>query len=125
MNISYYLTATGEIIRINDVGGDAEIPMNQPEGCSFIQGDYSPAEWYIEPLLQTPTLRPHVSVMTLATYDLNLLPGSSALTITDPEGVLTEVPAQDDTLELIDAGTYRIKSFTPFPYIDFNTEVTV
>jgi len=125
MNISYFILETGEIIRINDVAEDSEIPMNQPEGCSFVQGEYDPEDWYVEPILQAPTARPMVPDMYISTYDLNLLPVGATLTITDENGFETVIPAQDDTLELTDAGAYKVHSDSPFPHIDFNVEVIV
>ncbi|MFT7592785.1 MAG: hypothetical protein ACI8R4_000092 [Paracoccaceae bacterium] len=63
--------------------------------------------------------------MTWATYDLSALPAASIIIVTDEVGVSTEVPVQDDMLELVDVGTYQVRSQSPFPNIDFDVEVIV
>jgi hypothetical protein len=121
--ITYFEPETGRIVQVSDLYADAEIAMNQPAGCAFLPGDHDAGTIYIAE--GAPTPRPVVPPMAGNPYDLSLLPEGTVLVVTDEVGVSTEVPAQDERLVLTDPGTYRVRSVSPFPWIDFAAEVTV
>ena len=123
ISITYYNPATGEVIQNSDLFTEAEIEMNTPVGCGYIEGTADPKIHYI--LAGVITDRPLVPAMLTATYNLNQLVPGAELTIIDEVGFETVILAQDDTLELTDSGIYKVSSSSPFPSIDFNAEVVV
>ena len=127
MIVAYYTLATGEIVMISDLLDKGEVAANQPPSCGYVSGDDDTdyRAHYVDLKTLALTDRPLVPVMLSATYDLSTLPAGSVIVVTDEVGVSTEVPAQADMLELIDPGTYRVRSISPFPWIDFDVEVVV
>lgn len=120
-----YDTGTGEITSQKGVAYEEEILPNVPAGRGHILGEWDHEIYHVDLVLEIPVLRPNIPVMVGATYDLSLLPAGSSLVITDPVGVETVIEAQVDTLELIDPGSWKVRSDAPFPWINFDTEVTV
>ena len=127
MIVAYYTLATGEIVMVSDLLDKDEVVANQPPSCGYVSGDEDTdyRSHYVDLDTLTLTDRPLVPVMLSASYDLSLLAEGARLVVTDEVGVSTEVPAQEDTLELTDAGSYRVRSISPFPWIDFDVKVTV
>lgn len=123
---SCYELGSGKFTCIKQVLGSDEMLINVPDQRGAVLGRWDTDAHYVDVLGANETLpRPVVAPMTAFTYDLATLPSGAKLVVTDVEGVSTDVPAQIDTLELIDGGTYQVKSVSPFPYIDFEVEVIV
>lgn len=127
MIVAYYTLKTGEITMVSDLTGWAELAINQPPSCGYVAGDDDTdrATQYVDLDRLALTDKPLVPVMETGTYDLSALARGAKLVVTDPVGVSTEVPAQEDKLELTDSGTWRVRSISPFPWIDFDVEVIV
>lgn len=123
IEFSLYDPATGKIVSTKSVASQAELLKNIPEHLAPLPGAFPGSEWYVTGgfLRHRPKITPMVDMW----YDLSILPAGTILHVTDEEGVTTEVPAQTDILELVDAGTWRIRSEAPFPYVDFDTTITV
>ncbi len=124
MNLTFscYDIATGEITAVKSVANESEVVLNVPEGRGHVMGELDRYSQYVDPATQAVLARPVIAPMTGSSYDLSTLPTGSVI-VTDEVGVSTEVPAQDDMLELIDPGTYQVRSHSPFPAIDFDVEV--
>ncbi len=121
-----YDLITGEIKLVRIAQPPDEQPGDGvPDGMGWLLGTPHPDTHYIDPATVVVTERPVVPPMTGATYDLNQLSAGGVLTVTDEEDVVTEIPAQDDTLELTDPGLYQVRSVSLFPYIDFEAEIIV
>jgi len=118
MKVTFYDTS-GRMLRINEVADESEIAANCPVGCDYVTGAHDPKTQWVDAGVVSP--RPVVTPMTGPTYDLTHLPDH--LVVTDPEGVETIVSAQPDMLRLIGPGAYRVRSVSPFPWIDFDVEV--
>ncbi|MBY6138519.1 hypothetical protein KUV26_03645 [Leisingera daeponensis] len=120
---TFYLKTTGEILRANDLQDVIEILECLRDGEDWVTGAYSPQTHYV--VGGAAAERPAVPVPAGSVYDLSQLPVGAKLTVTDEEGYSTVLSAQQDILELVDAGSYRLRSVSPFPYLDFDVEVTV
>lgn len=120
---SVYATSTGQFLRVCTTCDDTLNPADLSAGESYVSGRFMGSDHYVEDneVLPRPVLQP----MAGAIYDLSSLPAGAKLVVTDPVGVVTEVPAQEDTLELIDAGAWRVRSVSPFPHVDFDVEVLI
>lgn len=116
------ITGKIEVIRIAQPP-DEKYGDGVPEGMGPILGTYDPDTHYIDLVSVEAIERPVVTPMTGPSYDLALIPG--VLSVTDEEGFETQVDQTDVDIELTDAGVYQVKSISPFPYIDFETEVIV
>ncbi|MCB1365619.1 MAG: hypothetical protein KDK02_15990 [Rhodobacteraceae bacterium] len=114
---------TGRILSTKQVRSVEEVALNTPTGQGCVPAHYESKDHYVVDGAAMP--RPTISPMTGATYDLSTLPTGAKLIITDPVKHETEVAAQNDTLKLVDAGAYRVRSASPFPWIDFDTTVEV
>ena len=127
MNVTFscYDTGTGEITAMKSVADETEVAINVPEGRNHVMGEMDRHSQYIDLETHAVLARPVIAPMTGASYDLSTLPTGSMIVVTDEVGVSTEVPAQADMLELTDAGSYRVRSISPFPWIDFDVEVVV
>jgi len=130
MQIAYYAPSTGKILDVKDLQDEVEIEQNRPTGLdSVLTTEETEWQTYYVDILADPKVvlpRPGVPPMTVATYDLNQLQPVAKLMITDEEGFETEIAAQDDTLELTEAGVYTVRSFdSPFPFLDFETKVII
>ena len=120
-----YDTTSGEILRLVILADTAEADANCESGTDHIAGHHDPAAEYVDLGGPTVATRPVVPVMTTATYDLNDLPAGGSLVITDAWGGSTAIEAQDDTVAITDPGVYSVASNSPFPWVDFVSEVTV
>lgn len=121
-----YDLVTGEIISQKGVAYEEEIVMNTPEGQGIVLGEWDWQTHYVDIELSVPVLKPTVPEMTEASYDLSLLPAGASLVVTDPVGMETPIPAQEDTLELMDPGEWKVRVIDlPFPWIGFETVVVV
>lgn len=125
VTFSCYDIATGEITAVKSVADETEVVLNLPEGRGHVMGELDRHAQYVDPITQTVLARPVIAPMRGASYDLSTLPIGSMIVVTDEVGVSTNVPAQDDTLELTDAGVYQVRSQSPFPAIDFDGEMIV
>ncbi|MFT7596616.1 MAG: hypothetical protein ACI8R4_003952, partial [Paracoccaceae bacterium] len=127
MIVAYYTLTSGEIVMISDLLGEAEVAANQPPSCGYVSGDEDTdyRTQYVDLNTLVLTDKPLVPVMASGTYDLSVLAAGASLVVTDEVGVSTEVPTQADTLELTDPGSWRVRSISPFPWIDFDVEVIV
>jgi hypothetical protein len=127
MIVAYYTLATGEIVMISDLLDEDEVAANRPPTCGYVSADDDTdyRSHYVDLDTLALTDKPLVPVMASGTYDLSGLAEGARLVVTDEVGVSTEVPAQADTLELTDSGTWRVRSVSPFPWIDFDVEVIV
>ncbi len=123
MDVVYFDPATGFIEAVNDVLDADEAEENIRPGITMLFGSADHRTQYVSGGAVTD--RPAVPPMTGTSYDLNQLPAGSSLVVTDEEGTETTIAAQDDTLLLVDAGTYHVRSISPFPAINFASEVTV
>jgi hypothetical protein len=127
MIVAYYTLATGEIVMISDLLDEDEVVANRPPTCGYVPADDDTdyRSHYVDPDTLALTDRPRVPVMASGIYDLSVLAEGARLVVTDEVGVSTELPAQADMLELVDAGTWRVRSVSPFPWVDFEAEVIV
>ena len=125
LTFSCYDTVTGEITAVKSVADETEVVLNVPEGRGHVMGELDRQSQYVDLEMHAVRARPVIAPMAGSTYDLSRLPTGSVFVITDEVGVSTEVPAQDDLLELVDPGIYRVRSRSPFPWIDFDVEVIV
>lgn len=123
--VTYFDVHTGRVVMVSELFGAIEALQNMPEGCAMITGELDPKTEYVLPGAYTRADRPKVPEPAGSTYDLSGLPEDAVLHVTDEEGFETVLPAQNDVLHLMDAGTYRLRSESPFPYLDFNVEVAV
>lgn len=120
---TFFLEATGEILRVNEMQDAVEILETLRAGEDWIAGEFNTKTHWVNN--GSAEARPHVPEPTGAEYDLSQLPAGAELHVTDEEGFTTVIAAQNDTLQLTEAGTYRMYSVSPFPYLDFDVEVTV
>jgi len=125
LTFSCYDIATGEITAVKSVADETEVVLNVPEGRGHVIGELDRHSQYVDPATQAVRARPVIAPMTRSSYDLSTLPAGSMIVVTDEVGVSTEVPAQVDMLELVDVGTYQVRSRSPFPWVDFDVEVIV
>jgi hypothetical protein len=125
MIVSFYKLTTGEITMVNDVLDVAEAIQNIPIGCGYVLGEGERKTEYVDTVSMEIIDRPVVPVFSGVSYDLTQLQPTAHLVVTDEVDFSTDVPAQPDTLELTDPGVYQVKSVSPFPWIDFATEVIV
>jgi len=122
---TFFETATGKIISNADLADmdEANLTRSNRPGQDYILGTHNRDTHWVSGGM--PAVRPVIPPMTGPTYDLNDLPAGGRLEVTDPYDFKTEIPAQDQTLNLNEAATYRVKSVCPFPYINFDEEIEV
>lgn len=118
-----FSTTNGRIDRVFSKSKPGLHPNDVALDESYLDGEFDGADYYVIGGVATP--RPPVPPMTEATYDLSELPAGSSLIVTDPLGVETVIESQEDTLELMDVGVWKVRSDAPFPWINFDVEITV
>lgn len=120
---SVYSVTSGQFLRVCTTSSAALVADDIDVDEAFVAGRFMGADHYVESGVVLP--RPVLHPMVGASYDLSGLPAGAKLLVTDPVGVVTEIPVQEDTLELIGEGAWRVKSVSPFPHVDFDVEVLI
>jgi hypothetical protein len=121
-----YDLITGELTSVKGVSNSDEALANVPDGRGAVSGMWETETHFVDvDGTKSVLARPVVPVMDGPTYELSDLLEGAKLVVTDEEGFASEVLAQSDTLEIIEAGLYQVRSESPFPWIDFDIEVIV